>query len=110
MDKYQDTQEKEAAVRREQRDTQKSTLSSDGFGGAPRPMSDEEKVEAIFTYHQPGFIQQQRLETIRETAKHLARVILKNTPPSADQSAALRKLKEATMTANSAIVTQGVSF
>ena len=44
---------------------------------------------------------------IREAAKNLAKVIVNNTPPSADQSAAIRLLRESVMTANSAIACGG---
>jgi len=38
----------------------------------------------------------------------LALVILEHTPPSADQSAAIRKVREAVMTANASIACGGV--
>lgn len=77
---------------------------------ASREMTPEEKVEAIFTYHSPDPGQQQSLETIRDAAKHLGLVILRNTPRGADQSAAIRKLREAVMTANASVVLRGVSL
>ena len=42
-------------------------------------------------------------DAVHEAAKAFAIVILKHTPPSEDQAAALRLLREATMTANAAI-------
>jgi hypothetical protein len=56
-----------------------------------------------FQYHAPQGTQQERYVLIRDTAKHLAEIILNNTPSSADQTAALRKLRECVMTANATI-------
>lgn len=56
-----------------------------------------------FQYHAPNREQQKQYETIRAAALHLARVIVANTPASADQTAAIRKLREAVMTANASI-------
>lgn len=67
-------------------------------------------IEELFTYHSPDAEQQIRYETIRDAAKHLALVILKNTPRGADQTAAIRKLREAVMTANAAIALRGLSL
>jgi hypothetical protein len=49
-----------------------------------------EEIEDLFTYHAVKLGQQERYQAIREAAKNLAKVIVANTPPSADQSAALR--------------------
>lgn len=61
------------------------------------------EIERMFTYHPPSGNQPERYGEIRDAAKVLAKVILKNTPGSADQTAAIRKLREAVMTANAAI-------
>jgi len=60
-------------------------------------------IENWFTYHAPTERQQAAYSVIRDTARSLAYVIVENTPPSADQSAALRKLRECVMTAHAAI-------
>jgi hypothetical protein len=60
-------------------------------------------VEELFTYHAPKEGQPERYQAIREAAKNLANVIIANTPASADQSAAIRHLREAVMTANASI-------
>ena len=52
-------------------------------------------VDKIFTYHAPKNDQAERCERIREAAKHLAEVILEATPPGADQSAAIRHVRDA---------------
>lgn len=67
---------------------------------ASRPAID---IEAMFTYHPPTPEQQEQYKRIRDKAKELAQVIVDNTPYCADQSAALRHLREAVMTANASI-------
>jgi hypothetical protein len=67
-----------------------------------------------FQYHAPTHIQQKQYETIRAAARHLAGVIISNTPLGADQTASIRKLREAVMTANASIAcddtnTEGVA-
>lgn len=60
-------------------------------------------IENWFSYHSPTDKQIGAYQVIRSTARSLATVILDNTPPSADQTAAIRKLRECVMTANAAI-------
>jgi len=60
-------------------------------------------IEKFFTYHPPKNDQVARYTEIRDAGAELARVILKNTPGCADQSAAIRKVREAVMTSNAAI-------
>lgn len=60
-------------------------------------------LDNIFTYHSPKNDQPQRYEKIREAAKNLAIVIDECCPDCADKSAAIRKIREASMTANAAI-------
>jgi hypothetical protein len=65
-----------------------------------------EDLDAIFTYHDdpkkvPHYL------NVRAAAKNLARVILENTPASPDQTVAIRKVREAVMTANAAIALDG---
>ena len=62
-----------------------------------------EEIENWFTYHAPTPEQKIKYEAIRNAAKRLAHVLLDCTPPSADQSAAMRLLRECVMTANAAI-------
>ncbi len=56
-----------------------------------------------FTYHPPRAGQQQRYVAIRDAAKKFAAVGVANTPSSAYQTAAIRKIREAVMTANQGI-------
>lgn len=60
-------------------------------------------IENWFSYHVPSEDKVAKYRNIRATARSLAFVIRDNTPPSADQMAALRKLRECVMTANAAI-------
>lgn len=61
------------------------------------------EIDDMFTYHPPTEGQPERYQQIRDKAKELAFVIVKCTPASADQSAAIRKLRECVMTANASI-------
>lgn len=62
-----------------------------------------DEIENWFSYHAPTEKQIAAYQIIRGTARSLALVILENTPACADQSAAIRLLREAVMTANAAI-------
>lgn len=66
-------------------------------------MITKEHIDAFFTYHPPGEEDIPKYTAIRDKAKELAQVIVESTPLSADQTAAIRLLREAVMTANSAI-------
>lgn len=65
------------------------------------------QLENWFTYHAPTPEQLPKYEAIRDAAFAFAKVIAANTPASADQSAAFRKIREAAMTANAAIACGG---
>lgn len=67
----------------------------------------EERLINWFTYHSPSPEQIPAYEDIRAAGLEFAREILRLTPPSADQSSAIRKIREAVMAANSAIACQG---
>lgn len=64
-------------------------------------------IENIFSYHAPTQEQIPKYEAIRAKAKEFAQVIVDNTPGSADQTAAIRLLREAVMTANASIALNG---
>ena len=70
-------------------------------------LSDPAVIENIFTYHRPEGDQPERYEKIRNALKECAKVIVANTPVCADQSAAIRHLREAGFTANAAIALKG---
>ena len=67
----------------------------------------EEGLNKWFTYHAPRPDQTVRYERIRSVAKMFAQTIIENTPQCADQTAAIRKVREAVMTANAAIACEG---
>jgi hypothetical protein len=62
---------------------------------------------SVFEHHVPSPEKLVHYDAIHEAAKAFAIVILKHTPPCEDQSAALRLLREATMTANAAVALDG---
>lgn len=66
-----------------------------------------EQIENWFTHHPPEKGDIERYQKIRDAAKAFALVVAENTPPSADQSAAIRKIREAVMTANASIACKG---
>lgn len=61
-------------------------------------------VDRWFTYHKPPEDSLPKLRQLREKAREFGHLILDVTPPGADQSAAIRQLRETVMTANAAIV------
>lgn len=60
-------------------------------------------IENWFTYHGPTQATMAKYIPIRAAAKVLAVAILDNVPPGPDQTVAIRKVREAVMTANQAI-------
>lgn len=70
-------------------------------------MISQSQIDNWFTYHAPSEEQKQAYLEIREAGKNLALAIIKHTPASADQTAAIRKVREACFTANAAIACGG---
>ena len=68
---------------------------------------DERFLDHVFRYHSPKPDQIPRYQAIRAAGRELARVIFEHTQPCADQMAAIRKVREAVMTANAAIALDG---
>lgn len=62
-----------------------------------------EQLEKTFTYHAPKDDQPERYVLLRDKTKSLAYDIVKNTPPSREQSLAITHLEEAIFYANAAI-------
>jgi hypothetical protein len=60
-------------------------------------------IDHLFEYHRPSAEQQARYQAIRTAARLFALVLVEQTRPSADQTAAMRKLSECVMTANKSI-------
>ena len=67
----------------------------------------KDQLENWFTYHTPKEGQPEKYEELRAAGKAFAETIVDLTPPSADQSAVIRKVREAVMTANAAIACGG---
>ncbi len=61
----------------------------------------------VFEHHSPTAEKLVHYDALHEAARVFAQVLLKHTPPSEDQSAALRLLREATMTACAAVALDG---
>lgn len=66
----------------------------------PIPQSD---LDNWFRYHAPQDDQAERYEKIRAAGKVFAEAVLDLTPSSADQTVAIRKIREAVYSANAAI-------
>ncbi len=64
-------------------------------------------LDWIFTYHLPKPEQLEAYNELRRAAWVFAETIIRLTPPSADQSAAIRHVRDACMTANAAIACEG---
>ena len=69
----------------------------------PFPGITDADLDNWFTYHPPTGPQQTKYLLIRQAARDFAGLLVQNTPQGADQSAAIRKLRECVMTANQAI-------
>lgn len=67
-------------------------------------MITQAELDNWFTYHPPVSPEQAATYVaLREAAKTFAEAVVRYTPPSADQTEAVRKVREAVMTANAAI-------
>ena len=62
-----------------------------------------ETLDNLFSYHPPKGDQVERYGDIREAGRLFAQVVIDSTPVGPDQSTAIRKIREAVMTANAAI-------
>lgn len=70
-------------------------------------MISDDQLETWFEYHAPSDEQVAAYEVIREVGRFFAQTIRNNTPESADQTAAIRKVREAVFTANCAVACGG---
>jgi hypothetical protein len=73
----------------------------------PLAEKDQELLNDIFKYHAPDQESLVKYAAVRAAALAFASALFEHVPACADRSAALRKIREATMTANSAIATKG---
>ena len=67
-------------------------------------------LDHIFTYHAPTPEKLEQYKKIRDAAKDFALVVLENTPPGADLSTCMRRIRETVMTANAAVALDGRLF
>jgi len=68
----------------------------------------KEKLDNLFTHHPPENDDQiKSYDRLRVEAKRFAEAILDETPVCGDQQAAIRKVREAVMTANAAVALKG---
>lgn len=71
-------------------------------------MITEDQLSNWFTYHPvESTADSRRYAAIRAAGLVFAKAIIENATESADQSAAIRKVREAVLTANSAIACRG---
>jgi hypothetical protein len=64
-------------------------------------------LDHVFAYHAPTSETLTKYNELRDAAKDFAAAIQRLTPSCADQSAAIRHVREALMTANAAIALEG---
>ena len=67
----------------------------------------EKDLENWVSYYVPQAGQAEKFEAIRAAATAFSQVVCDCTPPSADQTAAVRKIREAVYTANAAMADKG---
>ena len=76
----------------------------DGSTHVPVPPPSD-SIERLFTYHDPSVEQARAYKDIRIAAKALVYIIDKECPAGPDRTVAVRKIREAVMTANASIAT-----
>jgi hypothetical protein len=103
-----EVQQKLRAERAAQAAFQDRVESAGQIGG--RAFSEAEILAELFKYHPPNEVTLPKFAAINQAAKNFAEVILQNCPPGADRSDAIRKIREARMTANAAVALNGLSL
>lgn len=78
-------------------------------------VADNEALETLFTYQPPktgvdGELQKAAYERLRTAAKVFAYTIHTTLQPGPDRTAAIRKVREAVMTANASLATDNTSY
>jgi len=63
----------------------------------------DEQIENWLSFHRASPEQAIRIRNIFDAAKDFALIVTKNTPNGLDQTVAIRKIREAVMTANASI-------
>jgi hypothetical protein len=67
-----------------------------------------DNVAEVVRYHKPSEAQINAHEALAIAAENFIRAILLLAPPCADQTAAIRKVREAKMTASAAVALEGL--
>jgi hypothetical protein len=75
--------------------------------GVPESKFTDEVLRDIFTYHAPTPDQLPKFQAIRDASYEFSKILIANTPASADQTVAIRKLRELVMSANQSIALGG---
>jgi hypothetical protein len=73
-------------------------------------VTEEHILDQLFKYHAPRGDAQLRYENLRSAAKAFAKAVLVNVPYGADRVEAIRKIREAVMTANAGVALNGFSL
>jgi len=81
-------------------------VSPAGFSPAEQA---ERVLDDLFTFHPPTPEQVEAYQGIRQMARVLAGTIWSLCPPGPDRTAAIRKVREAVMTANASIATHNAA-
>jgi hypothetical protein len=71
---------------------------------------DQETIREVFSYKPANDYQIGQMNRVREKAREFAVLLLETCPRCPDRSVALRRVREAMMTANAAIVLDGRSL
>lgn len=71
-------------------------------------LTDPAVLRDIFTYHAPEPDQIPKYNAIRDAAFEFAKVVIANTPKCADQSTAIRHIRDAGFSANASIALKGL--
>lgn len=79
------------------------TLSARGAQPRDGYVGTDIDLDNLFMYHPPHTDQPERYGRLRAAAKVFAEEVVACCPPGADRTAAIRKIREAVMTANAAI-------
>lgn len=82
----------------------------DGTVGGPQVEAPKDVLTELFTYHAPTDEQKIAYAAIRSSALALARTIDGCCPAGPDRTTAIRKLREAVMTANASIATHNAQY
>lgn len=70
-------------------------------------LTNPDVLKDVFTYHAPAGDDAQKYERIRAAALEFAKAIVANTPKCADQTVAIRHVRDAVFNANAAVALKG---